>query len=391
MNHENSPRRLRLEKLESRELLAGGIFDFTENVDQHRSSRDSNQRKPDRPSLESIQEDRTHRDHGKPQRRDRDGGRPVENAQETLPATVQPPLQTNSVVATTNRELTLNPFLPVSRQQTVAPPAATTLRVEEVDEALTLSIPSGLVTEEAFDGDSAKALTSEIEIGVSTVREVESEPVQQLQDLPIAESEDGLLSTTDLPQTFNAFDSSGNDAGTIALSPLRAFDPLGKTDDSDAWQLPKAAFPQLRRIVETAQSNRLALHDRVLQEWFHGPGGMIALDEVKLPADCPVTLFDAIEVRLESELGLHRSLGLVSGNVQPALSVDLLDAIMASIEQAATSEKQPIATTARLRIPSVVYPGAAVAATALVLSHQRRQSTKTSVSITPASSAISKS
>jgi len=372
---------LHLERLELRTLLAGGVFEFASAANDI--------------ALEKLHPI-ARADSGQPHEVARNA--PPSARTEALPPRHDPARQSRSVRPYEDFRIAL-PTPPVEAAQdpqgltqqdqpareAFTPPVGEEIGFASVQETLpasTRSIPSSPPTQPSSRQpgtiDAAIAsLASETTIKTSTDDALarpsdETSTVDSATSSPIMATDTIDVKPRITSSTDFSGDSPSDDNGLIDLPPLESFEPLSnQTGEREAWQLESRTMPSLRQIAES-DGNRADLLDRVMQDWFIGPGGLISLDQVKLPAIAIPFDSSVIDVGLESTLSLHRSLSPVPGTLNPALSGEVLDAIMASIENAAASETQPTAEPSATRVSAAIYPAAAVVATTIAITTRRK-------------------
>ncbi|NNE01057.1 MAG: hypothetical protein HKN47_27390 [Pirellulaceae bacterium] len=406
-------RALRLERLESRSMLAGGVFVFevaADDVDSgHRhSNRQGDSGRPDEvariaPQSARIdaspgrqdtprqsQSDRSHGSDHNSLRSDRlvvPAARHYHSQQnqflQNLPAS-----EANEVIVLTLLQATASAGSPSTPNQTESSPPTTlpplsfaasvdrtanqTLRPEA--SALS-SLPTATSTEAALESKPAISNDDVVNMSSATSSQIDATEGIGLQQ-EVVQEDDAVVQTAS-DRVHAAED------GWIDLATIGSFDAFTEnSDQSDPWKLDLQTIPLLRQLTQHAVGEYIAgdrtvgrraeLADQMIRDWFNGPGGLIALDQVDLPG---VTFpHDAarIHVGLQSTVALHRSLNLVASGVTPALSGPVLDAIMASLDQMASSETQPVIEPSPLRIPSMAYPAVAIVATTVAVSARRK-------------------
>lgn len=166
------------------------------------------------------------------------------------------------------------------------------------------------------------------------------------------------------------------DGGLIELSPLE-FDLSedGSRDKSEPWQIGADILPKIRSALEQTTDLHGQVVDAAIASWFGGnagSGGMIAVDQFILPQTVFDTAIEWIEVALQSDLKLHRSLGMIAGGSTPPISDVTLDAIMASLAEIADSQTQPISSIHRFEVPTVAYPAIAILTTVAIAARRKR-------------------
>ncbi|GAA4456934.1 hypothetical protein [Novipirellula rosea] len=165
-------------------------------------------------------------------------------------------------------------------------------------------------------------------------------------------------------------------SGLIAPEPSLQLRPLQSLSDSEqnAWQLDDGILPRLQRNFQATLRVVPQQVDLSIIDWFSGPGGLIDLQRGNLPSRIGAITGDAINVQLESTMGYHRCLDLIAAGVVEPISGPLLDSILASIESMASEETQPVSDPTPLRISKLAYPaGAAIVAGSIAIAARRKQ------------------
>ncbi|EMI46510.1 hypothetical protein [Rhodopirellula sp. SWK7] len=165
-----------------------------------------------------------------------------------------------------------------------------------------------------------------------------------------------------------------HDHGLLQWVPLWGFGQSHQDGQNvqNEWELSRDTLPLLKRVIEASPDERIEIADELMAGWFSGPGGMIALDRVLLPSPKFAIENLSIDVQLESAVMLHRSFGMVASGVVPPLSGPVLDAIMASLEEAASSQNQPVGVTAVPRLPTAAYPAIVAITTGIAIAARRQ-------------------
>lgn len=376
MNQHDSSRRLLLERLENRSLLAGGILDSTFASDNEPQPFKDLDRRTSRSGIETRPTPRHDHHDGRPKHPDRiqRDARPSHDnrfrnqppGEQTAPSN-PPPFIADRLVSLTP-SVTVSNERPGSQPTTPLPQPATPspARLINVDVAMA-SLAS---TQAETSVIAAGSQPEEAEQGIAPIENASSEGGR---DAVIARDTSKQTLQLDSSAAVNYFVPTDADDGTIDLSPQQRFKPSETPNDAEPWHLDRRTLPLLNDVIEAAPQQDLNIADQVANDWLNGPGGMIALDQVTLPSGDLTIPLQHIDVQLESGLGLHRSLGLVANGMAPAISGPVLDAIMASLEQVATSDAQPVAQRALPAARTLAYPAIAVVATTLVISSRRKQ------------------
>jgi hypothetical protein len=356
MSDFSDARTLRLERLESRSLLAGGVFDFaltTGNVESDHLHPKSHHLKPQNDSFRPHEVARNV---------------PRSARIEAPPTRQAPPQQSQSVqnasASDANEAIAVAPVRTTTPASSPSPPTTPQSQGSSRQPSAIDAAIASLASETSSEANADSALaqpTGE----VSTIESATSSRIVVTETFNVQRENAFLPTVSDSP--------SAADDGLIDLAPFESFEPsTNNADASEPWELGRQTIPLLRQIAQHAVGDRAEPVDQMMQDWFNGPGGLIALDQVNLPAIAFPLDSVMIDVGLESTVALHRSLNLVASSVTPALSGRALDAIMASLEQVAASETQPVIEPSPLRIPTAAYPVVAVVATTIAVSARRK-------------------
>ena len=342
MNDVDAVRILRLERLESRSLLAGGVFDFTVFHGNFKAERPSPINQP------AIVQDNP--------------ARPQVVAQDTTRTRAEPAQNASVSSASVTIESAALQASPPNSLSPSALPQAELRQPNAIDAAVV-----ALANENSSVVDSESTielLTDE----VSSMRSEETLPVVETESLTARQVNAFGLSLSDRSSTL------GDDY--IELTPLDPFESV--TEESNPWQLESRIIPLIKQAHERPMVEQpLGERAELINQWMQdGLGELIALEQVILPANkfpLEATLGSA---NLQSTVALHRSLNLVAGSLSPALSGQVLDEIMASFERMTDSKVQPVIEPSPFRIPTVVYPNAAVVATTIGIAIAARRKRK---------------
>ncbi len=345
MSDVGSARNLRFERFESRLLLTGGVFNFA----LEHGNCDSEQLLPINQQA-SVQANTA---------------QPKEHAQNT-PRTQAEPAQSASTPSANLRieSAQLQASTPISL--TAPPQSQAELRQPNIVDAAIAAL--------ANETSSEVGSESTLDLLTDKVSIIQSDATSQIVGTESLIAQQGNTRGTSLSDRPSLVDDS-----YIDLAPLDPFESL--TEDSDPWQLEFRTIPLLKQFHERPISEQLfgdrsELTDQLIQGWLGGPGGLIALEQIILPANQFPHDAGIVNAGLQSTVALHRSLNLAAGSVTPALSGQVLDAIMASLEKMSASEVQPVTEPSAFRIPRVVYPTAAVVATTIAITIAARRKHK---------------
>ncbi|MEM8672121.1 MAG: hypothetical protein AAGG48_31685 [Planctomycetota bacterium] len=160
---------------------------------------------------------------------------------------------------------------------------------------------------------------------------------------------------------------------TVWLDPLVISSNDYSLNDRQAepWKLERTSIDLLRQILEQEIVERVATTNPISKPWFDGPGGLIALDQVDLPAIVRPIAAANVDVGLEATVALHRTVHLADV-VSPAISGSMLQAIMATLDEVAMVDPPPLMAVPHLSVPVATYPAIAVAATTVAISTRRK-------------------
>ncbi|MEZ6079704.1 MAG: hypothetical protein R3C56_29750 [Pirellulaceae bacterium] len=318
MSDIGSARILRFERFESRLLLAGEVFEFASD----HGNLDSEQLLPI--NQQEFVRANTAQPKELAQNAPRTRAEPAENAS---PPSVNLRIESAPLQASSPLSLT------------ASPPSQAELRQPNIVDAAI----GALANETSSEVDSESTLDQLTDV-VSIIQAEATSQIVGTESLTAQQENTRGTSLSDRPSLV--------DDSYIDLAPIDPFESL--TEDSDPWQLESRTIPLLKQIHERPireqlLGDRAELLDPWMQGWLGGTGGMIALEHIV----CPRIRFphDAgiVNAGLQSTVALHRSLNLAAGIVTPALSGQVLDAIMASLEKMSASEVQPVIEPSPIR------------------------------------------
>lgn len=472
MSPSNESRSLRLERLESRSLLAAGIFDSNVMDFSADSTQAHHRHAADRPSHVDQRGDtpgetrarggdqadvggqkhakapgrdhhvnrqshsagrHSHRSHdSKGLRHDRPTQQPTGSTLQTQPNflfSVAPLTQTNtepgiqtlgnisvsagdevsrtapSLDASPQRRELSSPFVPTSDSSSSAPLNPDTLSVVSTEQASQSDAEPA--DEQVIEGVAEQPNESAMPLAESSTNESATNPMRsaEMSDSAASLLGSGRQATDDgLGENVleNVLENNGmanddfEDGGFIEWSALsqriRSIRALsegaskealrnGQEDLAGRWQLNDNSLSDLEDLSHSKPSEESVdetMREFLVDEWFSPRAGMIALNHVQLPTLVAQVSPKIVELGLESAVALHRSMDSVAeaiahAPIGPALSGPALDAIMASLQEVATSDAQPIGQTLSFRLPMATYPTVVVVAASVAASSRRKQ------------------
>ncbi|TWU39969.1 hypothetical protein Q31b_32850 [Novipirellula aureliae] len=354
MNGNHESRILRIERLETRSLLAGNLFAaddltldlFIDGADFSGSQQDV--------EVTQTQEVRSIGNNNSP------------NVQETTRP--NPSITESDIVQNLQFDLAAQEAVALSPSQGQQAQQSSTTEVvnhppiSAVDaalSALTATAPTEAVGAEI-------SIANETQPGLVTEQTLESSIVSGL------ETSQRQLATFTADLTTAIQEPSD---GLIELAPAD-FDPSldgFKNDSLLPWQIDTGLFPKIRSVVERASNHRAEFTDAAIASWLGRPGGMISLDQVRLPANPVIAGVNWFDVQLESSLQLHRSLELIASGKALPISDVAIDAIMASLNEIAESQTQPINIIHPIEVPKLVYPAIAILTAAAIAAKRKHR------------------
>ncbi len=173
---------------------------------------------------------------------------------------------------------------------------------------------------------------------------------------------------------------------TLDLTPLLRSSAMLHADSAseDTWQLDGESLHRLRQTLDLTNDQLAEYADAVVNEWYGSDGGMVDLDYVQLPVGMITLDTVPVDIQLESTLLLYRSLELFSSTASPhialpaaaPISEPVLDAIMATLGELAELKTQPVDSPATTRMPTLAYPVAAIAATGAAITARLKAKSK---------------
>lgn len=147
------------------------------------------------------------------------------------------------------------------------------------------------------------------------------------------------------------------------------------------WGLDHAALQELRSAANDTNTeileNRHAV-DLAIANWFGNSTGLI--DDIQCENQLPSSLQELtpsiVDVVLDATVGLHRSVGLIaSGDIQPQQN-SVRDTILAAIAAEHVSLSAPLLEQTPARLPSIAYSGAAIVVSSLAMAGRYRRKSK---------------
>ncbi|QDS94693.1 hypothetical protein FF011L_34730 [Roseimaritima multifibrata] len=352
-NHES--RMLRIEPLENRSLLAGNLFAgdaialdlFADSAASSGSQQNV--------EANQTQEVRTIGN---------DNGPIVQQSDRTNPSNDE-------------RGSTPNAQVDFDSQSTVTQSTVTLTPIEDQQSQQSSSAEvANRQTASAVDAAIAAITFSELVTGI--VDQVTSPVAEDSLARPLGNSVTGVASNQRQISPLTAGLSAASEEpsnGLIDLSPsnleLSIDDPVD--EHHQPWQLDSGVAPHIRLVIEQASNHQAEITDAAIAAWFRGPGGMIAVDQVLLPANAFIAGLDWLDVQLESTVNLHRSLEMIASGTTPPISDVALDAIMASLGEIAGSKVQPINSIYQFEIPRITYPVIAIVTAAAIAARRKHR------------------
>lgn len=404
MRNEITERPLRIERLESRSLLAAGMFEFLVERDNHKHLHESLdfQDRLDRPNAVAVSAGFRGHFEGHNARVERSSIRGQDaffRSHDRL-ALLNDRVFSNRDIAPTREQVAVRmPVLDRINASSVSGtlavrPVATIVVVmnERPSESLTVartvapqatpvatnSRPEtqGPVATQGFASTlrASATLLQRTETGVGPSIPVETagmDPAQSQDNVPL---QSPASAPAPLAKLHFGTDNAGSQDGYIELLPLWKTDPLNSEPEASEWKIDSNAIPHIRNALQSPLYRTPELADLAIRDWFAGPGGLINLDHGGSPALYLPVPSELINVELESMVGLHRSLDLIAAGVTEPISGPMLEAILASIEDITASESQPISEATPFQLPTVAYPALAVIASGVTIAAHRRRS-----------------
>jgi hypothetical protein len=360
MNIDETSRSLLLEQLESRSVLAGGIFlqvfDPRERQEYERTSRSQaaetrssvNDRGPQR-RIDANDVNHFVRDRGGPRgdfnlRVNSINVQSQPLLQSGVPESIQTPSQQTrpSIVVIVEPRGSFTP----ARQPSSDNPSQETgdrLANATVDDANLSQVSATEMETTINQTNEAIAQTIAATDVVFFGDKAASTSQTQASALAFSLNEDHAIQSPDVDELDTAI------GGTIETLPLiyRDLHTPNKSANEDLWQLDTKSIQRIRKVAEApvspADDNTDRINDVVIASWFKGQSGLMEVEATgKLPM--PVDLTDSIvNVVLEATVGLHRSVDLVAGEPTDPEGIpdNVRSAILAAI---AADQPSPIAS-----------------------------------------------
>ncbi|QDV44654.1 hypothetical protein Enr13x_45220 [Stieleria neptunia] len=199
--------------------------------------------------------------------------------------------------------------------------------------------------------------------------------------------------TEDVSKTIDV-DSEPDLAGTIETLPLshqhfrESSDLADDPNDDEQWELGGDALERLRDVAdgtndETPDLGRSVI-DHAINDWFGESTGLI--ENIVFEHDLPSMMHDInasmVDVVLDATVGMHRSVGLIAGvemDLSPDPAGEIRGAVLAVIarefaDSLATDPPPPVQSSGEpnsIRISGIAYPGAAIVASLLAIGSRR--------------------
>ena len=166
--------------------------------------------------------------------------------------------------------------------------------------------------------------------------------------------------------------------GLIELTPLGQWQTLEEPYEpaSESWHLDREILPRLSETIEVGSAELVETVDTVVDQLFDEGGGMVAIDQVQLPAGYIEIQSAFTKVQVESTVVLYRSLDLIASSdismPSSQLNGPILDSIMATLGDVAESQTQPVDDPSKSRLSAIAYPIVAIAATGAAFSARQK-------------------
>lgn len=142
--------------------------------------------------------------------------------------------------------------------------------------------------------------------------------------------------------------------------------------ENSAWQLGGESLESLREVAGYRSQNADAVYDGIIADWFAGPGGFIDVESKGTALHLNEVIQSDVQIALDATLGRHRALDLfATGRISRESDFDSEAILLAIREQSSGARTLPEPRGQRLS--TLVYSGAAVVASGLVLVAKRRQ------------------
>ncbi|MDM4016961.1 hypothetical protein [Roseiconus lacunae] len=177
-------------------------------------------------------------------------------------------------------------------------------------------------------------------------------------------------------QVLTEVDHSETDAA-IRLSPFLG-QPLTLSADlaSRSWQFDRDLLPRLNEVAETPSKDVARYHDLALPNWWVGSGGMIAIDHFAMPETNSVPDETLVDVQLEGAVMLSRSVDLFTLSATSPIAVPVsqqaIDTVMTTLAKLTESKVQPLYRSTQIRLSNLVYPTLGLIVTGVALSARQR-------------------
>ncbi|WP_442505836.1 hypothetical protein SH528x_004647 [Novipirellula sp. SH528] len=170
---------------------------------------------------------------------------------------------------------------------------------------------------------------------------------------------------------------------TIDFFPLHRDNPLMDSADgmevneADSWKMERGTLKRLRELTERPDAGPSETSDAVITGWVNGHAGFIDLQSDGVPLIAESAFDPTVSIVLDATLGMHRSLDLAAGIESRSSGGTIRDRVLAAIADDMSEFALPEATLSETRFSGLTYPGAVLAATALVLANRKRKHDRT--------------
>ena len=160
------------------------------------------------------------------------------------------------------------------------------------------------------------------------------------------------------------------DPGTREVATSDISQPL---EQRSPWRLPQQTLERLQDTLDhLQQQDGIAPDELAIATWFAGPGGLIDFGGASLDLQSADGAVILVDVELDTALGLHRSLELLAADQCVPKDDAVRDAVLAALLSEELEIAQPVAEATPVRVPTVAYPSAVILA-ALAIAGQRKR------------------
>ena len=399
MNHLDSNRRLLFESLESRCMLSGDVAAHADHLRPNNQNHGRIHEPSDRPAIHSERssdsgehrhgKERGNRQHGDRERSPRNqesrrngpddrsaASAAVTQAPETVPQSVPRQSESNQGQEQDVRVVFANDPIPDPTRETIGPVGP----VRPAPIANTIVADSNLELASVISEDSSANRVEQRATGPEEIEndeDVSVRPTSETREAQLADDSAGAAVRRS--QAVQAYDD-----GLIEIFPwqMTQDSDLSQAVDSteQPWRIELNTILDLdnepvdwMRHVEALPARGV---DDAMAGWFHRDIGLIDIRaDGCLPGMAPV-FAGAVDVALQSTMGLHRQVNLAGGFALARSSAEIRASILAAIADEQSAVEPSTSSEFQLESSIALISGAAIGAMGVYLGATHREKTK---------------